>query len=41
MLDLTSLSKEDIQSYGIAFNALDNLSDEKWAELERSFDRPE
>ena len=24
MLDLTSLSKEDVQSYGIVFNALDS-----------------
>ena len=28
MLDLTSLSKEDVQSYGIVFNALDSKNTE-------------
>ncbi|XP_078357190.1 uncharacterized protein LOC144642066 [Oculina patagonica] len=34
MLDLTSLSKEDIQAYGIVFKVLNDLPDEQWKELE-------
>jgi len=34
-LDLTSLSTEEIQDYGIAFKVLDDLSDEQWRAMEK------
>ncbi|KAL9985267.1 hypothetical protein ACROYT_G007647 [Oculina patagonica] len=41
MLDLTDLTKDDIQGYGIVFKRLDDLSNEKWSELEMDLYGPE
>lgn len=37
ILDLSTLTKDIIQGYGIVLKTLENLPDEEWTELEKTF----